>query len=55
MKKTFLTLIFCGLTIITSAQDVGVEKSTYGYKLDFLEFGLTLKQNCPIKLLYEVS
>jgi hypothetical protein len=36
MKKIFLALIFCGLTFITNAQDVSVEKSTYGIQTGFL-------------------
>ncbi|WP_299229156.1 hypothetical protein [uncultured Psychroserpens sp.] len=36
MKKILLPLIFCGLTFITNAQDVSVEKSTYGIQTGFL-------------------
>ena len=36
MRKIFLTLIFCGLTFITNAQDASVEKSTYGIQTGLL-------------------
>lgn len=36
MKKIFLTLIFCGLTFMTKAQNASVEKSIYGIQTGFL-------------------
>mgnify|MGYP000445199398 CR=1 FL=1 len=36
MKKTLLTLILCGLTFITNAQNTSVEKSTFGLQTGVL-------------------
>jgi len=36
MKKTFLTLILCGLTLIAKSQNVSVEKSTFGVQTGVL-------------------
>jgi hypothetical protein len=36
VKKIILTLIFCGLTLITKSQNASVEKSTYGIQTGFL-------------------
>ncbi len=36
MKKTLLTLTFCGLTLIAKAQNISVEKSTFGIQTGFL-------------------
>jgi len=36
MKKLFITLLFCGLSTFTIAQDASVEKSTYGIQTGFL-------------------
>jgi len=36
MKKTYLTLIFCSLTLIAKSQNASVEKSTFGIQTGFL-------------------
>jgi len=36
MKKTLLTLILCGLTLIAKSQNTSVEKSTYGLQTGIL-------------------
>ena len=36
MKKILLPLIFCGLTVITTAQEISVENSTFGVQTGFL-------------------
>ena len=36
MNKIYLTLIFCGLTLIAKSQNSSVEKSTYGIQTGFL-------------------
>ena len=35
MKKTVLTLILCGITLITNSQNASVEKSIFGVQTGF--------------------
>ena len=36
MKKTFLTLAFCGLSFFAKSQNASVEQSTFGFQTGFL-------------------
>lgn len=57
MKKNFLSIIFCGLTLIVKSQTASVEQSTYGIQTGFLGIWAhnETKLSNSISLRYEIG